>query len=926
MIDKNFQPAEVEGRIYATWERAGAFRAGRPERTSAPPYCIVIPPPNVTGALHMGHALNNTLQDVLCRFERMRGRDVLWQPGSDHAGIATQMVVERQLMERQEPGRRALGREKFLAKVWEWKAQSGGTIVQQLKRLGASCDWSRERFTMDEGLSRAVLKVFVELYRAGLIYKDKRLVNWDPTLLTAISDLEVQQVEVKGHLWFIKYPVEGLEDTFITVATTRPETMLGDTGVAVHPHDGRYRHLVGRKALVPLVGRRIPIVADDYSDPEKGSGAVKVTPAHDFNDFEVGRRHDLPLVNIFDTEAQLDLRDNAAFLAGVPDSDALRETLALHGLDRFTARKRIVARLEQQGLIEKIEPHTHMVPHGERSAAVIEPFLTDQWYVDAKTLAQPAIAAVRGGRTVFVPANWEKTYFDWMENIQPWCISRQLWWGHQIPAWYGPDGHIFVAETEDEVAAEALAHYADSKEIAVQEGHDIAADPARRARFLAEYLHRDEDVLDTWFSSALWPFSTLGWPDRTPELARFYPTNVLVTGFDIIFFWVARMMMMGLQFTAEVPFRTVYIHALVRDERGRKMSKSVGNVIDPLVLIDEYGADALRFTLAAMAAQGRDIKLATSRVEGYRNFATKLWSAARFAEVNGCARDPEIGAHNAKETLNRWIAHETAKCAREVTEALEAFKFNEAAGSVYRFVWNVVCDWYIELAKPVLTGPDGAAKTEARAMTAWVLDEAIKLMHPFMPFITEELWRLTAEQGPPRHGLLALAAWPQHDGLDDPEAEAEIGWVVDLVTAVRSVRAEMKIPNAELALVLVNASADTRGRAARWTEFIKRLARLSSIGFADAPSADAVQLIVRGEVAALPLAGIIDVAAERARLSKELAKADADIARVDAKLGRSDFLARAPEEVVEGEREKREEAEHRRAKIREALERLQGAA
>jgi valyl-tRNA synthetase len=939
MIDKTYQPAEVEGRIYAEWEEAGAFRAGRPERRGAAPYSIVIPPPNVTGSLHMGHALNNTLQDVLARFERMRGRDVLWQPGTDHAGIATQMVVERQLMERQEPNRRAMGREAFVKRVWEWKAESGGIIINQLKRLGASCDWSRERFTMDEGLSRAVLKVFVALYREGLIYKDKRLVNWDPKLLTAISDLEVQQVEVKGHLWYIRYPIEGLTfdandpATFIVVATTRPETMLGDTAVAVHPGDERYQHLIGKHAILPLVGRSIPIVGDEYSDPEKGTGAVKITPAHDFNDFEVGKRHDLPLISILDAEAKLTLMGNDAFQTGVSMdkvspylADFVATRMDLDGLDRFAARKEIVARLEARGLIDKIEPHTHMVPHGDRSASVIEPFLTDQWYADAKTLAAPAIAAVRDGRTTFIPKNWEKTYFDWMENIQPWCISRQLWWGHQIPAWYGPDGKIFVAETEDDAVADALAHYTDIEEITVQDGHDIATDPERRAWFAREYIRRDEDVLDTWFSSALWPFSTLGWPDETPELARFYPTSALVTGFDIIFFWVARMMMMGLHFKEEVPFKDVYIHALVRDERGAKMSKSKGNVIDPLAIIDEYGADALRFTLAAMAAQGRDIKLSMQRVEGYRNFATKLWNAARFAEINGAVRAPGFDPKSAKETLNRWIAHETAKTAREVTEAIEGYRFNEAAGTLYRFVWNIFCDWYVELAKPFLTGPDGAAKDETRAMAAWALDEILKLLHPFMPFITEELWRVTAETGAARDGLLVLASWPQYAGLDDPAAEAEIGWVIDLVTAIRSVRAEMNVaPALQISLVLVGASAETRARAERWDEFLKRLARLSGITFADAAPGGTLQLVVRGEVAALPLKGVIDFVAERARLDKEMQKVDADIKRADAKLNNADFLARAKEEVVEGEREKREEAEGRRAKIVEALERLKGA-
>ncbi len=922
-IDKTYQPTAVEGRIYAAWEAAGAFRAGRPERAKAEAYCIVIPPPNVTGALHMGHALNNTLQDILCRFERMRGKDVLWQPGTDHAGIATQAVVERQLMERQQPTSRAMGREAFVKRVWQWKAESGGAIISQLKRLGASCDWSRERFTLDEGLSRAVAKVFVELYREGLIYRDKRLVNWDPKLKTAISDLEVQQVETKGSLWHIKYPIEG-SDEFVIVATTRPETMLGDVAVAVHPKNERLKHLIGKIAILPLVGRRIPIIGDEYADPEKGTGAVKITPAHDFNDFEVGRRHGLPMINIFTPDAKLK--------SSPADEDAGREEpvfeqipQALRGLDRFVARKKIVERLEALGVIDKIESTVHVVPHGDRSGAVLEPFLTDQWYVDAKTLAQPAIAAVREGRTLFVPSQWEATFFNWMENIQPWCISRQIWWGHQIPAWYGPDGKVFVDENEDDAVADALAHYTDIEEITAEDGHDIAADPGRRTRFANEYLHRDDDVLDTWFSSALWPFSTLGWPNDTPELKRYYPTSVLVTGFDIIFFWVARMMMMGLHFIREVPFRTVYIHALVRDASGQKMSKSKGNVIDPLALIDEYGADALRFTLAAMAAQGRDIKLSAERVGGYRNFATKLWNAARFAEINGCARDPDFDPHHAKETLNRWIAHETAKAGKDITAALEAYKFNEAAASIYRFVWNVFCDWYLELAKPVLTGQDGAAKSETRAAAAWALDEILKLLHPFMPFVTEELWHVTAGQGSRRHHMLALDAWPEHDGLDDAAAEAEIGWLIDLVSAIRSVRAEMNI-TAQIPLVLVNAGPYTRERAHHWGDFIKRLARVSEISFADAVPRGSIQLVVRAELAAMPLKGIIDHAAESARLGKEMAKADADIARVDAKLGNANFVARAPEEVIEEEKEKREEAQARKAKIAEALERLKGAA
>jgi valyl-tRNA synthetase len=941
MIDKTYQPSEVEGRIYRTWEQAGAFRAGRPERATAAPYSIVIPPPNVTGSLHMGHALNNTLQDVLCRFERMRGKDVLWQPGTDHAGIATQMVVERQLMERQEKSRRDMGRPEFLNRVWAWKEESGGTIVNQLKRLGASCDWSRERFTMDEGLSKAVIKVFVQLYNEKLIYKDKRLVNWDPKLLTAISDLEVVQVETKGHLWHLRYPIEGKTfnpddpSTFIVVATTRPETMLGDTAVAVHPDDERYKALVGKNVILPLVGRKIPIIADEYSDPEKGSGAVKITPAHDFNDFEVGKRHKLAQINIFSIEAKLALKDNVEFAAGVAASADLNETLAMYGMDRFAARKKIVERLEALGLVEKIEPHGLSVPHGDRSNVVIEPFLTDQWYVNAKELAKPAIAAVREGKTQFVPKNWESTYFNWMENIQPWCISRQLWWGHQIPAWYGPEIEgqrlnlgvdVRFVEESEAAAIEAARRYYNARVEIAKDFNDFQSSKAKLKTKEGGPVKilRDEDVLDTWFSSALWPFSTLGWPEATPELKRYYPTSALVTGFDIIFFWVARMMMMGLHFMPIVPFADIYIHRLVRDASGAKMSKSKGNVVDPLGVIDEFGADALRFTLMRNVAPGHDIRLGTQDVENNRNFATKLWNAARFVEFNGAARIEGFDPKSAKETLNRWIAHETAKAAAEITQAIETYAFSEAAGAAYRFVWNVYCDWYVELSKPLLTGPDGAAKDETRAMAAWALDEILKLLHPFMPFITEELWAVTAEQGPKRSNLLALSQWPFLEGLADEKAEAEIGWVIDLVTAIRSLRAEMNM-TAAIPLVLAGASKETQGRAERWAEFIRKLARVSEISSAASAPQGSAQLVVRGEVAALPLIGVIDIAAERARLAKELAKADADIARVDAKLGNEKFVANAPQEIIEGEREKREEAVGRKGKIAEALHRLKGA-
>ncbi len=816
MLEKTYDAKTVEPKIARLWEEADAFRAGAGAAPDAEPFSIVIPPPNVTGSLHMGHALNNTLQDIMVRFERMRGKNVLWQPGMDHAGIATQMVVERQLMERQ-IRRRDLGREEFVDKIWEWKAESGGIISKQLKRLGASCDWSRERFTMDEGLSKAVVEVFVTLYHEGLIYKDKRLVNWDPKLLTAISDLEVEQREVNGHLWYFRYPVEGQKfdpenpKTFISVATTRPETMLGDTGVAVHPDDPRFRHLIGKKVVLPLVGRLIPVVADEYSDPEKGTGAVKITPAHDFNDFEVGKRQKLRAVNIMSAEAAINLKDNEEFLEGLQLTAELQATLeAVHGLDRFAARKRVVEMMEAGGFLEKIEPHQHMVPHGDRGGVPIEPFLTDQWYVNAAELAKPAIASVREGRTNFVPKNWEKTYFDWMENIQPWCISRQLWWGHQIPAWYGPDGHVFVERTEEEALHSAIQHYISHEGPMKGVIEDLLENYKP-----GEILTRDEDVLDTWFSSALWPFSTLGWPDDTAELKTYFPTDVLVTGFDIIFFWVARMMMMGLHVMDEEPFGTVYVHALVRDKNGAKMSKSKGNVIDPLELIDEYGADALRFTLAIMAAQGRDVKLDPARIAGYRNFGTKLWNATRFAEMNGVARNDDFWLYDAKLTINRWILTELTRASREITDAITSFRFNDAAGAAYRFVWNLFCDWYLELLKPVFMGDDEAGRAESQAVTAFVLDEIYKLLHPFMPFMTEELWAHTAPNDSERQTLLCHAAWPK-PSFQDVEAAAEINWLVDLVSGIRSVRSEMNVPPAAIApLVLVGANPATRERLAR---------------------------------------------------------------------------------------------------------------
>jgi valyl-tRNA synthetase len=885
MLDTKFSPAEIEARLYKAWEEGGYFKPGR--KPKAEPYTIVIPPPNVTGSLHMGHALNNTIQDILCRFERMRGRDVLWQPGTDHAGIATQMVVERLLKAENKTDRKTMGREAFLKRVWEWKEESGGTIINQLKRLGATCDWSRERFTMDEGLSKAVVKVFVQLYRDGLIYKDQRLVNWDPVFETAISDLEVETKEVKGAMWSFAYPladgpVDGISE--IVISTTRPETMLGDGAVAVHPSDERYKKLVGKMVRLPIAERLIPIIADEYPDPEFGTGAVKITGAHDENDFHVAKRNGIPLIVLMDKKARM---------ISTPENNVPAH---YDGLDRYKARELVLKEIEELGFYRGKEDKIIAQPHGDRSGVVIEPMLTEQWYVNAAELAKPAIAAVESGETKFVPANWDKTYFEWMRNIQPWCISRQLWWGHQIPAWYGPDGAFFVAETEQGARAQATAHYGKAVEIT-----------------------RDEDVLDTWFSSALWPFSTLGWPDETPELKRHYKTDVLVTGFDIIFFWVARMMMMGQHFMHEVPFHTVYMHALVRDEKGQKMSKSKGNVMDPLEIVDEFGADALRFTLAAMAAQGRDIKLSKHRVEGYRNFATKLWNATRFAEMNGVARDENYDPVGCRVTVNRWIAGETARTRDLVTKAIEDYKFNEAATALYQFVWNVFCDWYVELIKPILTGEDETAKAETRATAAWVLDQIFVLLHPFMPFITEELWGQTAK----RDVMLIDAEWPSYKGLGDEAADAEINWVIRLISEVRSVRAEMNVnAGAKIPCMLVGASQESRRRANAWDAEIKRLARLSSLTFEDEVPKSSAQMVLDEATIALPLEGVIDFAAEKARLNKELEKIAKDMGGIDGRLNNPAFVAKAPQEVLDESRELKLELEARKAKLGEALRRL----
>lgn len=906
MLEKTYDASSTEPRIAKQWEEEGVFKAGAGAKPGAEAFSIVIPPPNVTGSLHMGHALNNTIQDIMVRFERMRGKNVLWQPGMDHAGIATQMVVERQLAERKEPSRQQLGREKFVERIWKWRDESGGKIANQLRRLGASCDWSRERFTMDEGLSRAVREVFVTLYKQGLIYKDKRLVNWDPKLLTAISDLEVEQKEIKGHLWHFRYPLEGKvfnpedKSTFIVVATTRPETMLGDTGIAVNPKDERYQSLIGKNALLPFVGRLIRIVGDNYADPEAGSGAVKITPAHDFNDFEVGRRNDLRIINIMTQNAEIFLRDNDDFLEGLTMTETLKNLInSLDHVDRFVARKKILELMEEGGYLAGVEDHTHMVPHGDRGGVPIEPLLTDQWYVNAAVLAKPAIDAVKDGKTAIIPKNWEKTYFNWMNNIEPWCISRQLWWGHQIPAWYGPDGDVFVEKTEEEAQAAANAHYGKPVEIV-----------------------RDQDVLDTWFSSALWPFSTLGWPDQTEELKVYYPTSIVVTGFDILFFWVARMMMMGLHFMGQVPFHSIYMHALVRDKNGAKMSKSKGNVIDPLDLMDEYGADALRFTLAIMAAQGRDVKLDPARIAGYRNFGTKLWNATRFAEMNGVAHDPSFKPEDAKLPLNRWVLTELSKTVEAVTTGIETYRFNEAAGAAYRFIWNTLCDWYLELLKPVFQGEDLAAKKEAQACVAWVLDEVYKLLHPFMPYMTEELWAVTASNGQKRQTMLALSDWPKvsfHDG----EAAEDINWLIEVVGGIRSVRAEMNVPAGALApLVVVDAGELTKKRIQRHEAAIKRLARVETIEFSQSVPGTSAQIILGEATFCLPLGKLIDLDAERARLQKEIGKIDSDIGKVKAKLDNPKFVENARPEIVEAERERMEELLAAKGNVAIALKRL----
>lgn len=903
-LDKTFNPAAIEARWYPHWENSGAFR---PERADAEPFTIVIPPPNVTGSLHIGHALDNTLQDILIRHARLKGKDALWVVGTDHAGIATQMVVER-LLESQGQKRADMGREAFLKHVWEWKAQSGGTITRQLRRLGASCDWANERFTMDEGFSAAVQKVFVELYRQGLLYRDKRLVNWDPKFRTAISDLEVETREMQGHFWHFHYPLEDGSGQ-ITVATTRPETMLADMAVAVHPEDERYKAWIGKKVRLPITGRLIPIVGDEHADPELGSGAVKITPGHDFNDFEVGKRAGFKpadMLNMLDADARV-----------IQTADGLIPA-DLVGLDRFDARKAVVERMEALGLLDKVEDRVIQTPYGDRSGVVIEPWLTDQWYVDAATLAKPAIEAVRGGETRFVPETWSKTYFNWMENIQPWCVSRQLWWGHQIPAWYDDKGNVFVAENEEEAQAQAGAGVS---------------------------LTRDTDVLDTWFSSALWPFGTLGWPENSDQLQRYYPNSVLVTGFDIIFFWVARMMMQGIHFMGQAPFKTVYCHGLVRDAKGQKMSKSKGNTVDPLELIDKYGADAVRFTLAAMESQGRDIKLNEKRVEGYRNFATKLWNAARFCQSNGIRASADIEPPK-KATLpvNRWIIGETVKTVQALDLAMAEFRFDESANTIYHFVWASFCDWYLELIKPAFASGEGA--DECRTVAGWVLDQILVMLHPFMPFITEELWHALGD----RSKDLILAHWPMADAHAlDPKVSAEIEFVIEVIKGIRAQRLETGFkPSDRIPVAVIGATPEQLDILNRNVAVITRLARiqpatikvsvddkstmstwhvtmmetfpltegLDKTGFVTA------QFLVADLTLAAFTSGFIDLEAEKARLQKAVAGAEKERDALAGRLANPSFVERAKPEAVAQAREDHAARSAEAERLKAALERL----
>ena len=877
MMDKRFDSKSIEKKWYKKWLESGAFASDN--KSSKLPYVIMMPPPNVTGSLHIGHALTFTIQDILIRFHRMLGYDVLWQPGTDHAGIATQMVVERELA-KSDITRHSLGREKFIEKVWEWKEHSGGEITKQLRALGASPDWEKERFTMDEGLSKAVNYVFVKLYKEGLIYRDKRLVNWDPKLSTAISDLEVEQKEMEGNFWYFNYPIED-SDEFLTIATTRPETMLGDTAVAVNPDDERYQHLRGKNVILPILNKPIPIIFDKYSDPDKGSGAVKITPAHDFNDFEVGKRHNLEVINILNHDATINENGTKEF----------------EGLDRFEARKKVVDVFKSLNLFVKKEKITHTVPHGDRSNVIIEPWLMDQWYVDAAILAKPAIKAVKEERTKFVPRNWDKTFFEWMNNIQPWCVSRQLWWGHRIPAWFGPDNKIFVESNQTD-AEKAAEEYYGKKVI----------------------LTQDEDVLDTWFSSALWPFSTLGWPDKTPDLEKYYPTSVLVTGFDIIFFWVARMMMMGIHFMdKEVPFKEIYIHALVRDDKGQKMSKSKGNVLDPLVLSEQYGADSLRFTLTAMAAQGRDIKLSEERIAGYRNFSTKIWNGCKFLEFNDCILDLNTNLNEIHLPVNKWIVHLHNQLNIKVKASIQDYKFNDAADVIYQFIWKDYCDWYIEFIKPILVNNnDQTSMIETRFVSINVMKNVLLMLHPIMPYVTEEIFEKLFKS--PQ--LVISSAWPELM-FKDLNLTNSIDLSIKLISEVRSLRVEKNIPlKSRPNLILKNVNLDKKQFISDNTDLITNLAKLDKITFSNIDNNQNDNFIVStvDEITLMiPLEGLFDLELEKNRLNKELSNIKSEIEIINKRINNSNFINKAPSEIVEEVKKKQNIFIKKKEEIEKAL-------
>jgi len=886
-MDKSYNPTSIEDKNYNLWIDNN-YHIAQPDNKKKP-FSIVIPPPNVTGSLHIGHALNNTLQDILVRYKKMSGYDVLWVPGTDHAGIATQLMVERDLL-KEGKNKHDLGRKNFIKRIWQWKDESGGQIIHQLKKLGALPDWSRERFTMDEGLSIAVTKVFVELYNEGLIFRDKRLVNWDPKLKTAISDLEVEQKEQKGKYWYIKYQISGKQSKFLVVATTRPETMLGDTAVAVHPEDERYKDIVGENAIIPLVDKEIPIISDEYSDPDKGTGAVKITPAHDFNDFEVGKRHNLEKINIFDTDGRI-------------NSNAPKKYI---GLDRFEARNVIVNDLELLGLIVKVEDITHTVPYGDRSGEIIEPYLTDQWYVDTKILAKDAIKAVKNEEIKFYPKYWENTYFEWMNNIEPWCISRQIWWGHQIPAWYGPDGKVFVEENDVDAKNASKNYYKEDVE-----------------------LIRDTDVLDTWFSSGLWPFSTMGWPENTDEIKTYYPTQTLITGFDIIFFWVARMIMLGLKFTGKPPFSDIYIHGLIRDENGQKMSKTKGNVIDPLDVANEYGADSLRFSLTALASQGRDIKLSFPVIEGYRNFMNKIWNASRFVILN-LDKDKnytdEIRTHNL-DIIDKWILNKLNKTIKSVNEHYSNYEYDKVANSIYHFIWNEYCDWYIELSKKELYGVDDSKKTFKIEILLKVLVNSLKLLHPISPYISEEIYQILSEnsyKGAQKRSILLEDSPVNIDEYDYNNEYNEIEYIKEIVVAIRNIRANLGIhPSDKINIELNPETNNIKNIVENNIIPIQIMSSTNDIKIVkDSENTKSITSVIQGLEIILPVEGVIDVTKEVLRLEKDLGKLNSDLNKTSKKLSSKNFLDKAPSEVINKEKGKKEEFEFQINKIQEILIKL----